>query len=81
MDEAAEKIGMDPLEFRYKNCMRYGDRAMDYQKVLYGPIDWGVLGPDLDSFPEMIRQCAEAAQWKEKWKGWEHLWQLKTLKE
>jgi xanthine dehydrogenase molybdenum-binding subunit len=70
MDEAAEKIDMDPVAFRLKNCMRYGDRAMEYEQVLDGPIDWGILGPDLDSFPELIKRCAEKAQWKEKWKGW-----------
>lgn len=70
MDEAAEKIDMDPVEFRYKNCMRYGDRAIENTQVINGPIKWGILGPDIDSFPELIRKCAEAARWKEKWKGW-----------
>ncbi|MBW1801486.1 MAG: xanthine dehydrogenase family protein molybdopterin-binding subunit [Deltaproteobacteria bacterium] len=70
MDEAAEKIDMDPVEFRLKNCMRYGDRAMEYEQVLNGPIDWGIVGPDLDGFPEMIEKCAEKARWKERWKGW-----------
>lgn len=70
MDEAAEKIKMDPVEFRYKNCMRYGDKAMEYEQVLNGPIEWGILGPDLDSFPELIQKCAETAKWKEKWPGW-----------
>lgn len=70
IDEAAEKIGMDPVEFRCKNCMRYGDKAMKYEQVLDGPIEWGVLGSDIDSFPELISKCGEAAHWKEKWKGW-----------
>ncbi|MBW2030250.1 MAG: xanthine dehydrogenase family protein molybdopterin-binding subunit [Deltaproteobacteria bacterium] len=70
MDRAAEKINMDPVEFRLRNCMRYGDRAMEYEQVLNGPIEWGILGPDLDSFPELIEKCAEKAGWKEKWKGW-----------
>jgi xanthine dehydrogenase molybdenum-binding subunit len=70
IDEAAEKIGMDPVEFRLRNCMRYGDRAMDFEKVLYGPLKWGILGSDLNSLPELIQKCAEKAQWKEKWKGW-----------
>ena len=70
VDMAAEKIDMDPVEFRLKNCMRHGDRAMEYEQVLYGPIKWGILGSDLNSFPEMIGKCAEVAQWKEKWKGW-----------
>ena len=70
MDMAAEKINMDPVEFRLKNCMRYGNRAMEYEQVLYGPIKWGILGSDLNSFPELIEKCAEKAGWKEKWKGW-----------
>ena len=70
VDEAAEKIEMDPMEFRLKNCMRYGDKAMEYEQVRNGPIEWGILGSDLDSFPELIEKCAEKALWKEKWKGW-----------
>jgi len=70
MDRTAEKINMDPVEFRLKNCMRYGDRAMEYEQVLNGPIEWGIVGPDLDSFPELIKKCAQKANWKNKWKGW-----------
>jgi xanthine dehydrogenase molybdenum-binding subunit len=70
VDMAAEKIDMDPVQFRIKNCMRHGDKAMEYEQVLYGPIKWGILGSDLNSFPEMIERCAQRAQWSEKWKGW-----------
>jgi CO/xanthine dehydrogenase Mo-binding subunit len=70
VDMVAEKIDMDPVMFRLKNCMRYGNRAMEYEQVLYGPIKWGILGSDLNSFPEIIEKCAEKAQWKETWKGW-----------
>jgi len=70
MDMSAERINMDPVTFRLKNCMRYGNRAMEYEQVLYGPIKWGILGSDLNSFPELIEKCAERAGWKEKWKGW-----------
>ena len=71
IDEAAEKIGMDPVGFRLKNCMRYGDKAMDFFPVMFGPkIEWGVAGPDIDSLPECIRKVAAKAQWKKKWKGW-----------
>lgn len=69
-DMAAEKLDMDPVEFRLKNAVRYGDRAMEYEQSLFGPVNWGILGPDMDSFPEMIRMTAEKANWKEKWKGW-----------
>lgn len=70
MDEAAEKIDMDPVEFRFKNCMRYGDKALEYPQVMNGPRKWGIVGPDLDSFPELIGKCAEQADWKHRWKGW-----------
>ena len=70
MDEAAEKIGMDPVEFRLKNCMRYGDKGMEIYPAIYGPVEWGVVGPDIDSLPECIKRVAEKAQWKKKWKGW-----------
>jgi len=70
IDEAAEAIGMDPVEFRLKNCMRAGDRAIEVPNVVFGPAEWGILGPDLDSFPECIRRAAQKAEWKEKWKGW-----------
>jgi xanthine dehydrogenase molybdenum-binding subunit len=70
MDEAAEKIEMDPVEFRLKNVLRYGDKAMEYEQVLYGPIQWGIVGPDMDSFPEIIQKARDASSWKKKWKGW-----------
>jgi len=72
IDEAAEKIGMSPLEFRQKNCVRYGDRGYNRLQLLNseGPIDWGIMGPDMDSLPECIQKVAEKAHWKEKWQGW-----------
>jgi xanthine dehydrogenase molybdenum-binding subunit len=78
IDEAAEKIGMDPVEFRLKNCMRYGTRALGLHEVKgltdTGAIgsrhlEWGVAGQDI-RLQECIRKAAEKAQWKEKWKGW-----------
>ncbi len=70
MDEAAEAIDMDPVAFRLKNCPRYGDRAMRLEQVLEGPIEWGILGPDFDVFPQLIEKTAEKANWKATWKGW-----------
>ena len=70
IDEAAERLGMDPVEFRLKNCARYGDKGIDAYSVVSGPIKWSVLGPDIDSLQECIRRVAEKACWKEKWKGW-----------
>jgi len=74
IDEATEKIGMDPVEFRLKNCVRYGSRAQTYLNIMKMPpksaVEWGVMGPDVDSFQECIRKVVERARWKEKWKGW-----------
>ena len=72
IDEAAEKIDMDPVEFRHQNCMRYGDKALSLHHVVYGTADpeWGICGPDIDSFPECIRLVAEKSDWAKKWKGW-----------
>jgi xanthine dehydrogenase molybdenum-binding subunit len=70
IDEAAEKIEMYPVDFRYKNIIRYGGKALEYREVLNGWTEWGIVGSDMDSFPEMIQKCAEAAHWKERWKGW-----------
>ena len=70
IDEAAEKIDWDPVEFRYKNVIRYGDKALEYREVLNCWTEWGIVGPDIDSFPEIILKCAEAARWEDKWKGW-----------
>jgi xanthine dehydrogenase molybdenum-binding subunit len=70
IDEAAERINRDPVDFRLKNCMRYGDKGMDEHHVIYGPIEWGVVGPDIDSLQQCIRSVAERSRWKEKWKGW-----------
>jgi xanthine dehydrogenase molybdenum-binding subunit len=87
IDEAAEKLGMDPVDFRLMNCMRYGDRGMELDFVAFGPksgvmeldkeafvhygeTDWGIVGPDIDSFAECIREVAEQSGWKDKWKGW-----------
>jgi CO/xanthine dehydrogenase Mo-binding subunit/CO/xanthine dehydrogenase FAD-binding subunit len=69
-DEAAERIGMDPVEFRLKNCARYGDKAIDMRRVGYGPITWDIVGPDIDGFQECINRVAEKSSWREKWKGW-----------
>ncbi|MFC2007695.1 xanthine dehydrogenase family protein molybdopterin-binding subunit [Chloroflexota bacterium] len=72
MDEAAEKIGMDPVEFKLKNCIRYGSVAYDRGRMVNAkePVGWGIAGPDLDSLQECIRIVAEKARWREKWQGW-----------
>ena len=80
IDEAAEKIGMDPMEFRIKNCMKYGSRSVTRRDVLGlsydeleerpGPLKWGIVGHDMDGLADGIRRAAEKAGWKNKWKGW-----------
>ncbi len=70
MDEAAEIIGMEPVEFRLRNCTRYGYKAIDVPPVMFGPIKWCIMGPDVDSLQECLRLVAEKADWKRKWKGW-----------
>lgn len=70
MDKVCEHLNINPVEFRLKNCMRYGDRAMEYENILFGPIEWGILGTDMDSFPEIIQMAAERFKWNERWQGW-----------
>ena len=80
IDEAAEVIGMDPVEFRRKNCARYGSRSVSRRDVLglsadeleLRPdwINWGIVGHDFDSLQECIRRVVEKSEWKKKWKGW-----------
>lgn len=55
VDEAAEKLGMDPIEIRLKNIKRAGEIAN--------------MGLTLEStyLDECIRRGAEAIGWKEKW--------------
>lgn len=58
MDEAAEKLGMDPVELRLKNINETGDP--DAEKP------WSSNG-----LREAILKGAEAFRWKERWKGWD----------
>ncbi len=80
VDEAAEKIDMDPVAFRLKNCARYGTRGATRRDVLGlshdelesrpGPIRWGIVGPDFAGLQKCIQKAAEKADWKKRWKGW-----------
>jgi xanthine dehydrogenase molybdenum-binding subunit len=55
MDEAAEKLGMDPLEFRLKNLCRVGDPGF------FGP----AFPITSNGLAECIRMGAEKIGWKE----------------
>jgi len=85
IDEAAEKIDMDPVKFRLKNCLRYGTRAQERNNILgarthgiattgrrtaLDELEWGIVGTDADSLIECIRKVTAEAQWEQKWKGW-----------
>jgi xanthine dehydrogenase molybdenum-binding subunit len=59
IDEAAERVGLDPVEFRLKNLCEIGDP--------------GTFGPDYPltsiALAECIRRGAERIGWPEKWGG------------
>jgi len=70
MDEAAEKINMDPAEFRIKNCIRYGDKGYEQARLMMGmDPQRGIAGNDID-MQKCVRTATEKAGWKKKWKGW-----------
>ena len=70
MDEAAETVGMDPVEFRMKNCVRYGDACYDRLQLILGKDPRrGIVGPDID-MPQVITKAADNAGWRKKWRGW-----------
>jgi len=56
IDELAEKVGMDPIEFRLKNTPRTGSEFPTGKLSTY----------DIE---EVFRRGAEMIGWKEKWKG------------
>jgi len=55
MDELAEKLGMDPLEFRLKNILRKGSRTLTNQ-----------LLEDSVGIGEALSKAKEKSNWKEK---------------
>jgi len=75
---AAEKINMDPLEFRLKNHIRVGEPLRKVEKLLTAdqlPADlqdkWptpGVLSSE--AIHECLIKGAEKFGWKDKYKGW-----------
>ncbi len=70
MDEAAERVGMDPVAFRLNNCLRYGDQAYERDRLLAAQDPrWGIVGSDID-MQECIREAVETSGWNSKWRGW-----------
>lgn len=59
IDMAAEKVGMDPIEFRMKNIKEVGEPSF----FIPVPLEQCAL-------KECIKQAAERIGWNEKWKGW-----------
>ncbi len=57
MDQAAEKLGMDPVDLRLKNINETGDPE--------SKLPWSSNG-----FRDCITQGAAAFGWKDRWKGW-----------
>jgi xanthine dehydrogenase molybdenum-binding subunit len=70
---AAEKINMDPVEFRLKNHWRTGDICHTSQEVLFAKLLFN-RSPEValtsSGLAECITKGAELIGWKEKWKGW-----------
>ena len=85
-DRLAEKVGMDPVNFRLKNQIRGGDelRMQHSRETMKGSMVEYIAGlPDekRDNWPklfhlssgdtqELLKRGAEAFRWKERWKGW-----------
>lgn len=73
VDIAAEKIGMDPVEFRLKNHWKTGDICHTSQEVLFAKLLFN-REPEValtsSGLAECITKGAEMIGWKEKWKGW-----------
>jgi xanthine dehydrogenase molybdenum-binding subunit len=59
IDMAAEKVGMDPVEFRLKNIKGVGEPSM-----------WVPVPLESCNLGKCIKLAAERIGWKEKWSGW-----------
>jgi CO/xanthine dehydrogenase Mo-binding subunit len=59
MDKLAEKLGLDPVEFRYRNALREGDT-----------LNVGTPAPGRVSIVECIEAAAQRAGWEKRHGGW-----------
>ncbi|MEM3402476.1 MAG: molybdopterin cofactor-binding domain-containing protein [Candidatus Hadarchaeales archaeon] len=65
MDELAEALGIDPVDFWLKNIVKEGDTHPIFEKL--GEAGTGVaMKIESNSLPECIRKGAEAFGWKER---------------
>ena len=73
VDMAAEKIDMDPVEFRLKNHWQTDDICHTSQEVVFAKLLFN-KEPEValtsSGLAECITKGAEKIGWKEKWKGW-----------
>jgi CO/xanthine dehydrogenase Mo-binding subunit len=73
VDMAAEKIGMDPVQFRLKNHWKPGDICQTSQEVVFAKLLFNrepKVKLTSSGLAECITKGAEKFGWKEKWKGW-----------
>ena len=73
IDMAAEKIEMDPVEFRRKSVWKTGARCYTSQEVLFARMMFNkdpVIRLTSNGMDDCITKGAEMIGWKEKWKGW-----------
>jgi xanthine dehydrogenase molybdenum-binding subunit len=73
VDMAAEKINMDPVEFKLKNHWHTGDICHTSQEVVFAKLLFNKepkVALTSSGLAECITKGAEKFGWKEKWKGW-----------
>jgi CO/xanthine dehydrogenase Mo-binding subunit len=61
VDELAEAVGMDPVEWRMKWAIRQGDPTAT--RLVWGEFAGG-------DYQLLLKKGAELFGWKDKWKGW-----------
>jgi CO/xanthine dehydrogenase Mo-binding subunit len=73
IDIAAEKLDMDPVDFRLKNIWKTGDICHTSQEVVFARMLFNKT-PEIKLTSNGLRDCvergAELIDWKNKWKGW-----------
>ncbi len=75
IDLAAEKLNIDPVEFRKQNHFREGDILWSSQEVFWCKVFFQdkprpVVKLAQEALDECLEKGAELIQWKKKWKGW-----------